>query len=174
MILLVDCDDVLSDFATRFREYVKWAHGVDFTYADVQDYQYHTVPGFDPSWWDLCKFPGFAGGMEPLPGAVEAVKKLRILAEVFCVTSPYHDSHWWMDERLRWLEERLGFDYQHVIFTHRKDMIRGDILLEDRWDNAATFPGKGVLFDRPWNQPPTYTKDLPRVYSWDNVIDLCS
>lgn len=170
MITLLDCDGVLGDFTGRFAERLMETWGFDLRDEDITTFDHSTVPNWQPRFWDLLKEPGFVAEMKPLPGARAAVETLRGLGEVLCVTSPFDGAPHWMNERVEWLKHHMGFNHKDVIHTHRKDLIRGDILVDDRYEHAWDFPGKGLLFDRPWNQGETKW----RVFSWDDVLQIAT
>jgi hypothetical protein len=53
----------------------------------------------------------------------------------------------WTEKRL-WVEEKLGADaHKRLVLTHRKDLLIGDFLIDDRTKNGAgEFLGKLILF----------------------------
>jgi 5'-nucleotidase len=85
-----------------------------------------------------------------IPGAFEAVNKLLcdIRFEIyFLSTAPWNNPSAWTDKQL-WLEMLFGEKInRRLILTHRKDLIKGDILIDDRPNNgAANFEGKILKF----------------------------
>jgi 5'(3')-deoxyribonucleotidase len=97
----------------------------------------------------------------PIQGAVEAVNKLYSSDkyELFVAsTSPWHNPNALTHKRL-WLEKYFGdIFYKKAIFTHRKDLLIGDFLIDDRTKNgAAEFKGKHIHFGvkgecKDWNE----------------------
>lgn len=94
--------------------------------------------------------PGIFEHLEPVVGAVEAVEKLNDFGkfELFILTTaPWNNPTAWMHKRL-WVERYFGeLFYKKIIITHRKDLIIGDYLIDDRLANGASnFKGMHLHF----------------------------
>lgn len=121
--------------------------------------------------------PGFCENIRPQKAAVEAVAKLRELADVYVVTSPWDSSPTWMYERLHWVHRHFDIPRGHVIQTGRKHLVRGDIFVDDKPSHVvewqAAWPGSlGVLFDMHHNRAET-PEGIPRA-GWRFVIAAAS
>ena len=98
---------------------------------------------------------------KPIKGAINAVKVLAKNYDVyFLSTAPWDNPRAWMAKRL-WIEKYLGeWGYKRLILTHRKDLMIGDYLIDDRKANGSErFDGQHIWFG----------KD---VQDWDQVLDL--
>jgi len=98
----------------------------------------------------------------PIKGAIEAVKKLAEKHEIFFLsTAPWSNSQAWMDKRI-WVQRNLGkFAHKRLILSHRKDLLMGDFLIDDRTKNGAgEFKGKLLQFGTP---------EFP---NWDAVLNF--
>jgi len=85
---------------------------------------------------------------QPIPGAIEAVKKLTEVYEVyFLTTAPWSNANSWSSKR-RWVQKNLGkFAHKKLIISHRKDLCMGEYLIDDRPNNgAAEFKGEWIQF----------------------------
>ena len=83
-----------------------------------------------------------------MEGAVAAFKKLSLYYEVFILTtSPWDNPPTLMHKRL-WLEKHLGnYARKKMITSHRKDLLMGDYLIDDRLVNGASdFIGEHLHF----------------------------
>lgn len=92
--------------------------------------------------------PGFFSMMDPMPGAIEAVKTLCQHYEVFILsTAPWKNPSAWGDKRI-WAEKHFGDTFfKRIILTHRKDIINGDYLIDDSgWNGASSFKGEWIKF----------------------------
>jgi 5'(3')-deoxyribonucleotidase len=96
--------------------------------------------------------PGFFLALEP---DVEGVRLFRDLLAaghdcLFASTSPWASPHAWTEKRL-WVERHFGAaGHKRLQLTHRKDLLRGDFLIDDRTKNGAgTFRGTLILFGQP-------------------------
>jgi 5'(3')-deoxyribonucleotidase len=127
-ILYVDMDGVLCNFDKALNEQVP---------ADRQEHngKYTAVPGF------------FLG-MEPMLGAIEAFEKLSRVYDIYILsTGPWSTPGAWT-EKVLWVKKYLvKAAYKRLILGHRKDLLRGDILIDDRLENGVDrFQGEVILF----------------------------
>ena len=112
----------------------------------------------------LFRFP------KPFEGALSAVKKLQESGkyELFIATSsPWGNPEALTDKRY-WLEYWFGETFhKRLITTHRKDLLVGDYLIDDRTKNGAgDFPGEHLQFGINWETG----KEGP-FPNWDSVLD---
>ena len=83
--------------------------------------------------------------MDPIPGAIEAFKALQERYEVFVLTTAPWRNNTALQDKKEWLERYLGdLVRKKVIFSHRKDLLMGDYLIDDR--EVPGFQGKQFLF----------------------------
>ncbi len=112
----------------------------------------------------LFRFP------KPMEGALNAVKKLQESGkyELFIATSsPWGNPEALTDKRY-WLEYWFGETFhKRLVTTHRKDLLVGDYLIDDRTKNgAADFPGEHLQFGINWE-----TGKKGPFPNWDSVLD---
>ena len=90
--------------------------------------------------------------------------------ELFILTTaPWDNPSAWMHKRL-WVERYFGeLFYKKVIITHRKDLLNGDYLIDDRIANGAgNFKGTHLHFG--WD----YVNDKFNKYpNWEAILDYC-
>ena len=83
--------------------------------------------------------------MDPIPGAIEAFKALQEKYDVFVLTTAPWRNNTALQDKKDWLEMYLGdLVRKKVIFSHRKDLLMGDYLIDDR--EVPGFQGKQFLF----------------------------
>lgn len=85
-----------------------------------------------------------------IEGAIEAIKKLSASEEYevfFLSTAPWSNPQSWMDKRI-WVQKNLGkLAFKRLMLSHRKDLLMGDFLIDDRTKNGAgEFKGKHIHF----------------------------
>lgn len=105
--------------------------------------------------------PGTYIRLDPIPGAIEAVRKLIAMGhDVWIATkTPTHnllaDS-----EKKHWISEHIPELLPKTIITSDKGCLRGDVLIDDRKHkaNCESFEGHFIHYG---------TEDFP---SWDEVI----
>ena len=127
-IVYIDMDNVLVDFGTGI--------------AQLSDEERTKYEGrYD-------EVPDIFGKMQPKEGAIEAVKALIQVYDVYILsTSPWNNPSAWSD-KLNWVKKYLGEEmYKRLILSHHKDLNRGDYLIDDRIKNGAIkFNGELILF----------------------------
>jgi len=107
----------------------------------------------------------------PIKGAIEAIKKLNDSGkyELFIATSaPWGNPQSLTDKRF-WLEDYFDNIFHKRMFTtHRKDLLMGDYLIDDRLKNGAgEFKGKLLRFGYDWEN-----NNSPNEYpDWDSILD---
>jgi len=116
-------------------------------------------------YWD---HPEDIGGifslMDPMPGAIKAVKKLSEYYDCYILsTAPWDNPGAWAD-KVRWVQKYFGdVFYKKVILTHRKDLLSdGDSLLVDDRNTygAEAFGTNLVSFNASKNAWNEITHDL--------------
>lgn len=96
----------------------------------------------------LDEVPEIFGTMEPMPGALEAYRKLAEVYDTYILsTAPWENESAWID-KIRWVKRHLGdVAHKRLTLTHHKDLVRGHFLIDDRTKNgAAQFPGVHIHF----------------------------
>lgn len=124
----IDMDNVLVDFGTGI--------------AQLSDEERTIYEGH------YDEVPNIFGKMQPKEGAIEAVKALIQVYDVYILsTSPWNNPSAWSD-KLNWVKKYLGEEmYKRLILSHHKDLNRGDYLIDDRIKNGAIkFNGELILF----------------------------
>lgn len=112
------------------------------------------------------------------PGAKEGVAKLRTIADITIVTSPFTKGRTWMHEREQWLATHFDIKHDDIIHARKKWLVHGDFLVDDkpshveRWFeywNARGPEVQGVLWATPGNAS---ALGLKRARSWDELYNL--
>lgn len=127
-IVYIDMDGVLVDLVGYI--YQKY---VNFTIGDVIDRD--TTPFYDA---------------KPIKGAIDAFKFLfndPRFEPYILSTAPWSNVESLTAKRV-WVEKFIGYTAtKRLILTHRKDLMIGDYLIDDRPNNgAAEFKGEWINF----------------------------
>ena len=183
-LVLLDVDGVLADFVGRTIE-AAHAHSArrwrveDFkTWAFFNELADPDVPDLVARVKEDIARPGFCESIRPLPGAVEGVERLRELARIKVVTSPW-SSATWCSERYAFLKRYFGLDRADVVMASDKANIHGDFLVDDSPENVAAWmsyqafhavrPGMGLLWDTHFNRADA-TPGTVRVVDWEDLL----
>lgn len=171
-IVLVDMDNTLCDWESRFEEMMA-AHYPEVpliprekrvTWNHVMDYpEEHRTKVTE-----VCGKPGFFEGMKPNPGAIEALKEmLEEGNDVFIVSSP--DPNYYAQcsaEKYAWVKKHFGEDWMsRVILTRDKTTIQGHVLIDDKPQITGSVERPNwahVVYSQ------TYNRDVPgkRLDDW--------
>ncbi len=129
-IIFIDLDGVIADFKTAV--------------------EIHPLRNLAPYDIHPDTIPNVFLNLGTIPGAFDAVNTLlddNRFEIYFLSTAPWNNPSAWTDKRL-WLEMLFGEKInRRLILTHRKDLLKGDILIDDRPNNGAeNFQGKILKF----------------------------
>ena len=105
--------------------------------------------------YKLSKRPDLVVNYRTLPvmeGAIKAVAKLNADHEIFIAsTPPWTRPEVWGHKR-EWLEEHFPYLKRKLILTHRKDLLIGDVLIDDtRFRGQPDFQGNWFWFNKDWS-----------------------
>lgn len=106
----------------------------------------------------------------PIEGAIEAVKKLYESGkyELFIATAaPWGNPMSASDKRF-WIEDHFGKMFHKKMFiTHRKDLLMGDYLIDDRLRNGAgEFKGELLRFGYSYEE-----KKMNEYPTWEAILN---
>ena len=119
-IIYVDMDGVISDFDKAAKE-GGWTHRPDLK-VDFRN-------------------------LELIPGAQDALLKLNQDFDIFIATTPPWSRPKVWGEKREWIEEHFPWLKRKMVLTHRKDLLIGDILIDDsRWRGQPDFKGQWLWF----------------------------
>ena len=127
--LFFDMDNVLVDFQS----------GLDKIDEETKNQYKAKGPGDKDR---LDEIPGLFGKMDPMQGAIEAVRILAEEYDVFILSTaprrnPSNPSAW--SDMVTWVTKY--FDdvfHKRVIITQRKDLVEGEYLIDDRGKNGTS------------------------------------
>ena len=127
--IFIDMDGVIADFEKASNEFQR-IHGKTNRPDKWVDYR----------------------NLDVIDGAIEAVAKLNADHEVFIAsTPPWLRPEVWGHKR-EWIGEHFPYLKRKIILTHRKDLLIGDILIDDsRYRGQPDFQGEWFWFNKNWN-----------------------
>ena len=156
--ILFDADDVAETLLEGWVKTLNERYGTTTSVEDVTD-------------WDVSKaFPTLTkqqiygvlqedevwAKLTPMPGAQEYLKRLHDRVKI---------------ERI--LELFPFLDANHIIIAHNKQMVMGDVLIDDGPHNLVNGPYFRILFDQPHNRGINEKKyGMYRAVGWEQVYQL--
>ena len=156
-ILLLDMDGIVSQFVPAFLHVYARYGGVIPSHLALRWNFFEALPdqsAVKRTWDD----PAIFLHQEPYHGAVDAVKHLHDAYQLMIVSTapPPLDVH--IPAKVRWVQRYLPWlSHKQLIFTDHKELIRGDVLIDDHIENVLGWLGTndgglGILINRPWNE----------------------
>lgn len=179
--VLLDVDDVIADFVGYYLQVAGKVMNTDYLREQVTEWDIDKCLDL-PEWakremkYLICQ-PRVASAIPEFPGAVESIKELSQISEIYFVTAPYRGSPTWTRDREDWLHTRFGELGKRVIHTSYKAPVSGDFFIDDRPINLLEWGdeqnGIPILWDRPHNRSfDNEASIIPRMNSWESVIKL--
>ena len=100
--------------------------------------------------------------LEVMPGAAEALRRLNNDFDIFIASTPPWDRPDMWGAKREWIAEHFPWLKRKLILTHRKDLLIGDILIDDsRWRGQPDFQGDWLWFGT-----------SQRVLDWPSTLEL--
>jgi len=173
-IILIDADDVLENLSYVWVDYLNERYGTHTKQSDLKD-------------WDVSKaFPSLTHdqvyGVEleeelilrlaPVPDAPYYVKKLIDDGHTvyICTNTPYQILQTKLDKVI--FKYFPYFTRSDVIVTAHKQLIKGDILIDDGPHNLVGGDYEKILVDAPYNE--TFDEKAIgaiRCYNWKEIYE---
>lgn len=172
--ILFDADDVAENLLESWIGALNEKYGTTVTAEDVTDWdisaafptqtkqQIYGALQKDEVWANLT----------PMPGAQKYLKQLYDEGhDLYMVTATDYRTCRVKIERI--LELFPFLDIEHIIIAHNKQMIKGDVLIDDGPHNLINGPYFRILFDRPHNRGINEKKyGMYRAVGWEQVYQL--
>ena len=90
--------------------------------------------------------------LDLIEDAVSSMIKLNEDFDIFIATTPPWDRPEVWGQKREWIAEHFPWLKKKMILTHRKDLLIGDILIDDtRWRGQPDFKGHWYWFNQHWD-----------------------
>ena len=175
MTILVDMDDTMEQLLEALVDRANKCFGRHADVDEVTDWSIVCAfPGLDKRQiLDLMHEENFWEDVKPVPGAAEALKHFMDEGhEVYVVTATEFEHIY---EKMK----KVLFRYfpflspRQVIIACRKQMIRGDVLIDDGIHNLEGGEYRKLLFTRPYNREyDAEANGMIRVNNWDEIVRI--
>ncbi len=172
LTILVDMDDTIENLTEAWIRYANARFGTDVDPQSVRTWDpseaFVTVP--HRAMYDLVLEEDLYRTVRPIPGAAEALLRLTEQGHrVYIVTNTeYQIARVKMEEVLFRYFPFLTWD--QVIFCTKKQMIRGDVLIDDAPQNLLGGDYEKILFSAPHNTDfDAEAHGMTRVRGWDEA-----
>lgn len=160
--LIVDMDGVLADV---YRQFIHFEFLETGTLIDLD-----TVDGVD----EVVAFPngmkhvnerGFFRSAPVIPHSQTVLEELSEIYDVFIVSAAMQFPNS-LEEKYYWLKEYFPFlSWKQMVLCGSKEVVQGDVMIDDHFKNLDPFVGKTLLFDQPHNRK-HHEHSHHRVHNW--------
>lgn len=171
--ILLDCDGILSDFHTPCLAIINELTGKDHKLEDIHSWDIFEALGVSAdirkATYDRMNTPGWCSKLKPYPGAAQGVAKLREMGEIHIVTSPMRGDTWHREREL-WIWKHFEIGPKYVTHTASKNIVHGDVLIDDRDDNLLAWREEHVNrygLAVKWVTYPSQPNNYLGHYFWD-------
>lgn len=179
MTIAFDIDDVLAEFQYGWVEFNNTKYGMNMKFSDINDFSYAKVMNISEEevFKRIFEFyeTEIITRLEPVTGAIEAVKKLHSDHTLFVITSRPTEI---ADMTKSWLDKYYVDKFKEILFTGqisrggfdhkttKADLCKQynvDWLVEDAVVHAEHVAHEGInvaLLEKPWNKEVVLTSAL--------------
>lgn len=174
LTVLVDMDDTLENLLPAWVNYLNKNHGTAVEPEEVNAWDLRIFfPGLsDKELYSMMNDPSFWENVTPKDGAQKYLKQIIDDGHrVFIVTSSYYKT-------LVPKMEKVLFKYfpyiawEQVIIAHCKQIISGDVLIDDGVHNHIGGKYTSILFDAPHNRDFNESDyGIKRVNTWEEAYE---
>ena len=172
MTILVDMDDTIEQLLSAWLRAANEKYGRNVAFGDSTSWDVSAAyPGLTHEQiYEIPLQPGFWKTVEPIPGAAEALQRFIAAGhKVFIVTATPYES---VTEKMRDLLFRWFpfLTWDQVIITSNKQMIRGDVLIDDGVHNLVGGDYAKILVTAPYNKDfDAEANGMIRVNNWAEI-----
>lgn len=174
--ILVDMDGVLCDTLPYWLSFYNKDYEDNLTPEDIKGWTLHKYvkPECGTSIYKYWNYRNFYKDIPPTEGAKNYMKKLHEDGFELIITTAVppsavkamYDKRAWVKKHLPFLSTKYNF-----IGAHRKDLVSGDILIDDGAHNIESFPGLTCLMEHPYNKVEHGNPDY-KVNNWEQFYNL--
>lgn len=163
--LLIDMDGVLADIYGQFIKYEFNDIGLTQSLNDLTGKLEHEAFKHHDKYVNSENF--FYSAL-PIQNSIETVNKLNNAYEVYIVSSAMQFPLS-LNEKMKWLTKYFPFlSWKQIVFCGTKEIVTGDIMIDDHFKNLDTFQGQTILFTQPHNVDKSSGKHI-RVQNWKDI-----
>lgn len=171
MIIGIDIDGVIRDIHTPTLAWWKNKTGVEKTIEDIKGWNIAMWLGADPDAHEQFYREWFSSRSiflwsDPIPGAIEGLRKLSDKNEIFLITSQHGTTKLMT---VKWVMDHIATDvYDAIVLVSDKSLIKTDVMIDDALHNLLGHPAEiKLLYDQPWNR---HEDIFERVMNWEGIL----
>ena len=172
LTILVDMDDTIENLLAAWASYLNHKYGTDVDPNDIDSWDiYKSFPTLTKSQvYEPLFVDAFWYCVKPKDDASDALQKLIADGHtVLIVTSSTHET---LSTKMTAVLFKYFpfFTWNDVIITSKKQLIRGDVLVDDGVHNLENGEYEKILFDAPHNRGyDAEANGMTRVHNWSEA-----
>lgn len=162
-VFLFDLDGICCNLMKKWLRVYNRDYNDHLTPEAITDWEWHKFvkPECGKRIYGYLNRPGFFADLEPIEGCVPALDRLSSVCELVVVTASPKAA---VKDKLHWVERNLTMVPRgNVVVTYRKDLVRGDFMMDDAPKNLRNHPATRIMLDYPYNRD---FHACHRVHSW--------
>lgn len=175
MTILVNIDGVIFYTQQTLLKWTNESYAIDYSVDDITSCDWFYTK-FNDSPWTVMECEDFWKDVYVDEYAIDYILKWKHEGHTikFITASYYYNAlSFKIRKLLNYLNGDGEFDDRDVIVCHDKNMVKGDILIDDNFDNANIFskiPNQySILYSQPWNiNKFLQTEKIGKMLSYDN------
>lgn len=176
-VLLIDLDDTVENLGATWISILNERYGTTRRPEDQKVWDMtQSFPELDREQvYGILREEELYRRAQPLPGAQEYLRKLHDEGHViyFVTVNPHHTVH----AKYKWIVNRYFpfIDWDHVIIARKKQMIRGDVMVDDGPHNLEGGDYARILFTAAHNRDyDAEANGMIRVHNWEEAYKVIS
>jgi len=181
-VVLLDVDGVIANFVDPYLRIANNVLNTSFVAEDITEYNIKRSLKLTDAEYEAVGRAigrvGMAASMDPLPGAIDGVKEVMKVADVYFVTSVFDVCPTWSYDRRLWLDKYFGDGVGHnAVFTKRKHLVKGDVFVDDMPYHIDSWSKKNYGYAVLWKQ--LYNKscgssrvNVVSTNDWKDIVEL--
>lgn len=112
--------------------------------------------------------PNFFYDADPIEDSIEILEEVNSKYDLFIVSSAIQFPLS-LDEKVRWLNKYFPFiHWKQIVLCGSKELISGDVMIDDHFKNLDFFNGKTIIFSQPHNLNRENGRHI-RVDNWKEI-----
>lgn len=176
--ILVDLDGVAADLLPLLLRRYNEAHWTQFSVDHITDWDLTKALPNGHHVFDYMTEPGFFRTLEPIPGAVEVLKRLSSQGhKIHVLSTPFvslyrparnglHINSTCAEDKLEWVQEHLPFiGAKNTMLVRHKEMVKGDVLIDDK-------PSTLIKYRQAWSDSFLASIEYPYNGTAKAVVDV--
>ena len=140
--ILLDMDGVLCNLIGKWFTTYNQEYGDRIHIDALEDWGPHRIARAGKAIYKYLAQPGFFRDLEPIEGAIDGVRTLLDRGHDVVIVTAARRGH---RDKLEWVAEHLPFlPRDNIVFAHRKELVRGELLFDDAPHNLEAFEPYGI------------------------------